>query len=156
MYEYNFVVHFKAQVAVLGIKVSSDILITPSMMMFQIESNIWGLFFARINFEASLGKGWYALEYGVKGDFLVKEEENNFSGSYLDGLRSLSKEIANAANKSLEMAKGVLKSVTNGLVSARSYLSIAQDKLRSANSAFDWAIISLNVAKPTWKKQNIL
>ncbi|XP_071163252.1 uncharacterized protein [Mytilus edulis] len=143
----KFVVHLHAHASVLGMKASGDLLISNNKLFIALEGNLWNVYFARLSLSTELGKHWYDLTYSVSGELVVKRGENDFGGSYLDGLRIISQKTADAANKRFNAAKDKLTSAQHGISKVQEKLTGAQQKIRNCNSAFDTAVYSMNKAK---------
>ncbi|CAG2200652.1 unnamed protein product [Mytilus edulis] len=150
----NFVAHFHALLSVLGIELSKDVVIRNNGLYIFFEANIWNVFLAQVEISAEKGRKWYDLRYSVKGRLLAKTinggstaDSNDFQGSYLDGLRQLSKKFGDKANERFQAAQNALSSAKSVLTNAQHKLSSAQERVKNCNSVFDAAVRSLETAK---------
>lgn len=150
----NFVAHFHAHLSVLGIELSKDVVIRNNDLYIFFEANIWNVFLAQVEISAEKGRKWYDLRYSVKGRLLAKTinggstaDSNDFQGSYLDGLRQLSKKFGDKANERFQAAQNALSSAKSVLTNAQHKLSSAQERVKNCNSVFDAAVRSLETAK---------
>ncbi|VDI25327.1 Hypothetical predicted protein [Mytilus galloprovincialis] len=149
----KFVAHIHAHVYILGMQVSGDLLISNNGIYIHIEGNIWNIFLAKIEMSAELGKKWFELTFRLKGSFLASSQEpvhdntHGFQGSYLNGIRSIAKQIGESASDRLQAAQYSLSAAQRVLVSANERIAETQKKLKQCNAKFDSAIYSLESAK---------
>ncbi|XP_071145233.1 uncharacterized protein [Mytilus edulis] len=144
---FKYVLQYSLYVDVFGIKRTTEITISENKMKIELEGSLWNVFFARLTMVSPLDKDWYDLTFAVTGEFLAKQGENDFGGSYLDGLRRITKNIGEEANKRLNFAKDKLNDAQVSLSRAQDKLSFAQNEVRKLNGAFDSAVTSMDKAK---------
>lgn len=156
--EKKFVAHAQVGVSVLGMTVSGDLLISNRGLVVVVEGNIWDIFLATVEMSVDihyLNRKWYGLTFSLKGSFLAASERkttttgrnNDFNGSYLDGLIMFARKIADEANRRLTSAQNSLSSAQRLLTRAQGKLSHAQDNVRKFHSSFDVAVNKLGDAK---------
>ncbi|CAC5403143.1 unnamed protein product [Mytilus coruscus] len=143
----KFVAHLHVHAELLGMKASGDVLISNKKFVLALEGNLWNVYFARLSLSTELGNDWYDLNYHLRGELVVKRGENDFGGSYLDGLRILSQKAADAANKRLNAAKEKLSSAQYSISNVQDKLTVAKQKVWKCNADFDTAVYSMNKAK---------
>ncbi|CAC5419922.1 Fibrillin-1 [Mytilus coruscus] len=151
----KFVAHAHIDVSVLGMKASGDLLISSNGLYVVIEGNIWNVFLARVTLSVELGRKWYQLTFALKGILLApshKQASNtaansDFQVSYLTGIRLITKNLADEANKRLTAVQNGLYSAQKALTRAQQKLSNAQNKVRDCHSSFDNAMSKLETVK---------
>ena len=148
----KFVMHTPLHVEILGMRVSGDLLINNNGMLIRIEGPIWKVFFARIELSSEIGKKWNDLMFNVKGTFGVAERSSDFEGSLLDGMRQLTRQLADSANNRFQAAQERLSRAQNSLASTQKKLTDAQEYIEKCHSKFDDAIERLDAAKNSLEK----
>jgi exonuclease VII small subunit len=148
----KFVMHTHLHVEILGMRVSGDLLINNNGMLIRIEGHIWKVFFARIELSSEIGKKWNDLIFNVKGTFGVAERSSDFEGSLLDGMRQLTRQLADSANNRFQAAQERLSRAQNSLASTQKKLTDAQEYIEKCHSKFDDAIERLDAAKNSLEK----
>ena len=147
---------FNAHINVLGIITTGDIFISNEGVRFYIEGNIWNVFYAQLECHAgSIGTDWHGLEFSVSGRFVAKArkkrqtqaDSTNFEASYLNALRKVITNIADGAKKRLSQVQGAFTYAQGKLTNAQQWLEEKKRDVRSANSAFDSAVRSMDIAK---------
>lgn len=143
----KFFAHLHTHASVLGMKASGDLFISNNQLVIELEGNLWNVYFARLSLSTELGKQWKDITYNVSGKLVVKRGENDFGGSYLEGLLILSQKAADAANKRFDAAKDMLTYAQHGISKGQETLTGAQQKIKNCNTAFDAAVYSMNKEK---------
>ncbi|CAH1802773.1 unnamed protein product, partial [Owenia fusiformis] len=142
------IVHFIANVNFLGLKVRVDVFISLFKLGFGFEANVFDVFRARIDAEASVPgfTPFQDLLYKVTVQ-LLPGGDDSFEGSFGDALRRAIQNIANAANDRLTAVQNGLAAARGGLTKAQQWLEAKKNDVDKANVVFDRGVEGLERAK---------
>ncbi|KAL4223228.1 Immunoglobulin C-2 Type [Mactra antiquata] len=148
------VLHFRADVRMLGKHSTADIFITSNGgMYFYLQTKIWNAFKAQINVTSEVGKQWYDLTFVLNGSLVaIPDEQNaqndeNFQNTYLNGLTKALSNILDGARKRLDGAKKQLARTRTAFTAAQKWLEEKKAVVRKADSVFTKAVKKLETAK---------
>ncbi|CAH1780342.1 unnamed protein product, partial [Owenia fusiformis] len=142
------IVHLIANANFLGLRARVDVFISLFKLGFGFEANVFNIFRARIDAEASVPgfTPFQDLLYKVTVQFLPGGDDS-FEGSFGDALRHAIQNIANAANDRLTAAQNGLAAARGGLTRAQQWLEAKKSDVDKANVVFDRGVEGLERAK---------
>ncbi|XP_053378543.1 uncharacterized protein LOC128548152 [Mercenaria mercenaria] len=144
-----------AEANVLGISANVDVFLTQTGHYFIMQGKVWNTFMAEltVSFE-SAGNGIESFD--VRGRLLANAGEgDSFESSYLDGLRKITRKVADEANRRISSVQNAFSTAQRALTKAQDWLEEKKDVFLSANKAFDKAVQSLEHAKDKLEEAKI-
>ncbi|XP_053389061.1 uncharacterized protein LOC128552082 [Mercenaria mercenaria] len=129
----------------LGIDSESDILLSYNGMHFYLEGTIWGLYLARINATADVGKAWNQLTLHLDGKFSTKDREKrnvqvlneSFTDNFLNVLRPAVFSILENSEKRQTLAEAGLVKASTSLIKAQIRRNDRLESVKNATAIYE-------------------
>lgn len=144
----KFALQIPVEVRILGTEANADMLLTNNGLYFYLKGNVWNISKAQMTVRSGLNEKLQGSTLVVQGEFVADADESqNFQAMFSSALSLFTRHIADEADARIALAR-------ENLVSAQTFLSVAQNWQQIREKELDKANSRVNSAKKILKSSS--